>query len=260
MKILQATDLHLVSPGQLLYGLNPLERVTACLADMKRYHADADLCVLSGDLTDTGSLEAYGALKQALAQLPVAWRLIPGNHDDRKNMLQVFNDIPVDENGFVQSVYGHRDGICLFLDTLDQGQTWGYLCKKRLAWLDSQLKLAQNRPVYLFMHHPPFPTGIKEMDTISLHEPQGFFDLVETHKACIRHVFFGHLHRPISGAWRGIPFSTLHSTNHQVALDLVSTRVKGTHEPPHYAIALLDGQSSIVHYREFLYNEEAFEL
>src|SRR5256885_8190549 len=37
-----------------------------------------------------------------------------------------------------------------------------------------------------------------------------------------RSLSFGHIHRPISGSWRGIPFSTLRGTNHQVALHLRS--------------------------------------
>ena len=31
---------------------------------------------------------------------------------------------------------------------------------------------------------------------------------------------FGHVHRPISGVWRGIPFHTVRGFNHQVALQL----------------------------------------
>jgi hypothetical protein len=65
--------------------------------------------------------------------------------------------------------------------------------------------------------------------------------------------FFGHLHRPIFGSWRGIPFSTLRGTNHQVALRLEDTaKVPGSHEPPQYGVVLLGEDSITMHLHDFL--------
>ena len=38
MKIIQVTDLHLVTPGQTLCGLDPLARLQACIADINQNH------------------------------------------------------------------------------------------------------------------------------------------------------------------------------------------------------------------------------
>jgi len=50
------------------------------------------------------------------------------------------------------------------LDTLVPGQGGGRLGPARLAWLDARLAEAPARPTLVFMHHPPFKTGIERMD------------------------------------------------------------------------------------------------
>jgi Icc protein len=70
-------------------------------------------------------------------------------------------------------------------------------------------------------------------DRIAMAEAAAFTEVVTPYRARIRHVFFGHVHRPISGSWLGIPFSTLRGTNHQVCFDLSPQAVHLTnHEPP----------------------------
>ena len=55
----------------------------------------------------------------------------------------------------------------------------------------------------------------------------------------IRHQFFGHVHRPISESWRGIPYSTLRGINHQVPFDFNSIEVvPKSHELPAYSVVL----------------------
>ena len=44
----------------------------------------------------------------------------------------------------------------LCLDTNEPGKPWGTFCAKRGAWLKATLASAGDRPVIVFMHHPPF--------------------------------------------------------------------------------------------------------
>ncbi len=39
MKFIHLTDLHLVPPGQKLWGFDPFPRLDQCLADIMKYHA-----------------------------------------------------------------------------------------------------------------------------------------------------------------------------------------------------------------------------
>ena len=63
MKLIHLTDLHLMPPGELLWGLDPFARFDAALVDIAAHHADADLCVITGDLTEKGDVAAYELLR-----------------------------------------------------------------------------------------------------------------------------------------------------------------------------------------------------
>lgn len=248
MKIIHFTDPHLVAPGVLLHGLDPGARLAACVRDIAEHHGDADLCVVTGDIADRGDPAAYALARDVLATVSVPVHLIPGNHDERAEFLAAFPDTPVDENGFVQSAITHSSGHFLFLDTLsaENGSSGGY-CAARREWLRARLAEAGDAPVYLFMHHPPFDVALPDLDAIGLVEPEKFSAVVEA-AGNVRHLFFGHVHRPISGLWKGIGFSTLYGTNHQVRLDFDGRgRLAFTAEPPAYSVVLIDAELILVH-------------
>ncbi|WP_457154466.1 phosphodiesterase [Mesorhizobium sp. P5_C1] len=248
MKVIQISDPHLMTPGGLLYGSNPLSRLQACLADIGANHADADLVVISGDLTNDGERPAYAALSESLTKFGPPCRLMLGNHDDRAVFLEMFPQATA-ERGFVQSVVDSSEGRLILLDTLDSGHVEGKLCAARLDWLDKRLQEARDRPVFLFMHHPPFRIHIPELDRVMLADPDALHEVLLRH-GNVRHIFAGHVHRLIAGSWRGIPVSTLRSTNHQTALDFSQGWSLG-HEPPAYAVILIDADGVIVHFHDF---------
>ena len=66
MKIIQITDTHLMPRGAELHGLKPCERLEACIASIKEFHADTELCIITGDLTDQGFRESYQELREIL--------------------------------------------------------------------------------------------------------------------------------------------------------------------------------------------------
>lgn len=260
MKFIHVTDTHLVEPGTLLYGLDPLRRLEACIADINRHHADAEFAVFTGDLAHKGQPAAYEALAGALSRLAIPHHLLLGNHDDRAGFQRAFPGAPRDRDGFVQFSFDTEHGRFVCLDTNEPGVPWGWLCERRLAWLAEELDRAGGAPVFLFMHHPPFPVLLKRMDEIALKEPQRFAAIVAGQRN-IRHLFFGHLHRPIGGSWNGIPFTTMRATSHQVALDFVTAGVvPGSHEPPAYAVVLLSDGLTVAHFHDFLDDTNTFHL
>ena len=261
MKFIQISDLHIVPPGGILYGLDPEKRLRECLADIEEKHAAAECIMITGDLADKGDEVSYAHLKAIIetAKLPI--HILIGNHDRRPNFLKVFTSAETDPNGFVQFTVDTSAGRFIGLDTNDDvDRNIGVLCEKRLEWLSRELERAAGMPVYIFMHHPPFAVGIKKMDTIGLQNVESFADVV-TGRDNVRHIFFGHLHRPISGSWRGIPFSFLPAMNHQVALDFViEERVPGSHEPPAYGVVFVEADSTVVHLHNFLDRTGTFNL
>ena len=239
--------------GTDLYGLDPCRRLEACIDSINQHHADAELCIITGDLTDQGDREAYRDLRSILKQLSIPYHLLIGNHDHRQIFSEIFPEAPRDEHGFFQQTLETPVGIFLLLDTVEHGMNWGSYCETRALWLKSQLELHKNQPVYLFMHHPPFNIGIPALDKISLREDAKRIHQTVKDFSNIKHLFFGHAHRPVSGSWHRIPFTTLRVTHHQPQLDLkADDYLPFTHEPPAYCVILLDPQQTIVHFHDYL--------
>ena len=254
MKLIQVSDLHFIPPGQRLFGLDPHARLDAAIADINQNHGDAEICLFTGDLADGGTPKAYESLREALTALRIPYRLLIGNHDDRENFRQAFPDAPCDEGGFVQSVVSNAVADLILLDTHEPGIRAGRLCAARQAWLRARLNEAAGRPVYLFMHHPPFDIGIPSLDRIGLLDKAGFAAALDG-AANIQHLFFGHVHRPISGSWRGVSYSCLRSLVHQVPLDFVTEEpVPYDLAPPAYNVILIEDGVTVVHHHEFLDN------
>ena len=256
MKLLQITDTHVGRPGFVNYGIDPRERLEACVADINAHHADAALCLVTGDLVNDGSAEEYANLAPVLRALKVPFRVMAGNHDDRANLRRHLPEAPLDAHGFVQGGVDVPGGRLLMLDTLRLDKASGELCEHRLAWLSAALGEAGDA-VYLAMHHPPMPLGIEYMDAIGLAHREDFWRVVAPHRARIRLIVFGHVHRPVSGVYRGIAFAGCPSTVHQVALELgpqAEPHLNFNHEPPCYAILEVTPEGCVVHQQRYTEN------
>ncbi len=261
MKLIHLTDTHLVGPGETLYGLDPRARLDACVADINRHHGDADLVVITGDLTHFGDRAAFENLRDALAPLAPPLQLLVGNHDLKESLLAAFPETALDSLGFVQSSLSLPQGRFLFLDTTQPGTHAGHYCADRLDWLKKILAAAEGEDLFLFMHHPPFETRLAPLDRISLQDRAAFAEVIRPHRGAIRHLFFGHVHRPISGSWLGIPFTTLRGTNHQVSLDFAAKGgIPGSHEPPAYAVVFIDAETVVVHFHDYLDESRRFDM
>jgi len=259
MKLIHITDTHFVAPGQHLYGLDPRARLDAAIEDINVNHSDAQMAVITGDLTHWGEIAAYANLVECLGALSIPVVPIMGNHDNREVFAEVFSEFPLDPNGFAQHSLETDAGTFLFLDTTLGGTHEGCYCEYRRAWLSQQLD-ATDGPVFLFMHHPPFDIGIKSMDRIGIIQQQQFGEVVEPHRHKIRHLFYGHVHRPMNGSWMGIPFSTIRGTNHQVWLDMKSDgdEIPFTYEEPAYAVVLIGDKTVVVHTHDYCYDKGVY--
>lgn len=263
---LHLTDLHVTAEGApLLYGLDPGARLAAAIDDIGRRHGSgsampAAFAVITGDLTHEGDAAAYLRLSRLLDGLVCPVHLLIGNHDDRETFRRVFPEAPCDGSGFVQTALDTPVGRFLLLDTNEPGTAAGRLCRARLDWLAARLA-EDGGPVFLFLHHPPFRVGIEAMDRIMLLDADALWEVLAPHRARVRHLFHGHLHRPLAGSWHGIPTSSLRGLSHQVALDFgPRPRVPGSHEPPAYAIVRAEADALIVHAHDFLDGTASFEL
>jgi 3',5'-cyclic AMP phosphodiesterase CpdA len=253
MKIIQITDTHLMSRGTELHGLNPCIRLEACVANINENHSDAEMCIITGDLTERGDIGAYQDFYEIIGRLSIPCHPLIGNHDHREKFCKIFPNVPRDEHGFVQQKLLTPVGRFLLLDTVEDGANWGSFCEKRGDWLRNELDKSGNEPVYLFMHHPPFEIGIPVLDDINLRDDSLRIHQILSNYTNIKHIFFGHVHRPVCGSWYGIPFSTMYGTNHQVQLDLnAKDYFPHTHEPPTYCVIFIESEQTTVHIHNYL--------
>jgi 3',5'-cyclic AMP phosphodiesterase CpdA len=67
------------------------------------------------------------------------------------------------------------------------------------------------------MHHPPFTTGLPQMDAIALRDAAAFRSVIERHRQ-VERIVCGHHHRPIFGQCAHAVASIAPSVAHQVEL------------------------------------------
>ncbi|SDG56273.1 phosphodiesterase [Roseospirillum parvum] len=222
MRIAQITDTHVTTPGTLAFGcVDTLALLAATVDHANRISPGLDAVVLTGDLTDMGRSEEYTALKPLLDRLAAPYFLLPGNHDDRDALRQAFDGHPglAPPGPFMNLVVDHFPVRLIGLDTLLPGRHEGHLCPARLSWLEARLSEAPQRPTMVFMHHPPFATGIAHMDEMMLLRPGDLLAVLRRHPQ-VRHVAAGHVHRAVSTAVDGLAMSIAPSSAHAVSLDL----------------------------------------
>jgi 3',5'-cyclic-AMP phosphodiesterase len=220
--IAQITDMHIRPEGVLAYGrVDTAPYLARAVQHLLGLKPRPDVVLATGDLVDAGSAGEYARLRALLAPLPMPVYLIPGNHDDRDALVAAFTDHRYLPGGgrFIQYVVEDFPVRLVALDTLVPGKTGGLLCEERLGWLAARLAEAPDRPTVIFMHHPPFETGIEHMDGYGLARSREFIEVVRDHPQ-VEGVLCGHLHRPIQARVGGTVASTAPSTAHQVVLDL----------------------------------------
>ncbi|WP_110707498.1 phosphodiesterase [Salinicola sp. CR57] len=250
MLIAQLTDLHIRRPGQKAYRVVETDRyLPPAVAALNALAPRPDVVLITGDATDFGRPEEYATLAEQLQPLEIPWYLIPGNHDDRQAMRDAFPDHDYLGGGpFIQYTIERFPLRLLALDTLVPGESRGELCAERLEWLAARLAEQPERPTLIFMHHPPFATGIAHMDAIGLAGAAEMAAIVADYPN-VERIICGHVHRTIFQRFAGTLASCCPSTAHQVALDLREDGPSAfVMEPPGYQLHLWRANELITHH------------
>ena len=254
-KIIHVTDIHLTAPGQTIGGRDPNKNFERALDDILKYHSDAALTVITGDLSDWGDAADYQRLRERLSNFPIPTRLCIGNHDNREEFLQTFPET-ADNGGFVQGVHQTDVVRCLTLDTWGPETHAGHYCAQRCAWLEARLS-EHDGPHLLFMHHNPIPTHIRPMDQIGLLDAEAFAGVVAKYKGKIRHIFFGHCHLPLSGSVANVAITGIRGTNHAGFPNFSDTELLSASDlPESYGVIFVSPGTITVHMVEFGYGGE----
>lgn len=250
MMIAQITDMHVRPRGKIAYGrVDTNDLLEAAVATIEALPRKPDVVIASGDLTDCGLAEEYEVLREILAPLSMPVYLVPGNHDRRAELFAEFRSDGyfANDDGFLHYAVEHHPVRLIGVDTVVPGNGHGEMCAARLAWLEKRLAEQPERPTLIFMHHPPFGTGLLDMDRINCRNGEAMADIVRRFDN-VERVVCGHHHRPITVRWGGTIGSVSPSTAHQVTLDLIpdASPATFTMEPPGFHLHMWSPDSGLV--------------
>ncbi|MDG2286693.1 MAG: hypothetical protein P8N43_14390 [Alphaproteobacteria bacterium] len=165
--------------------------------------------------------------------------LMLGNHDDRALFRQIFPNTPVIEGGYVQYALDVEGARLICVDSLSDtpGDHAGQLCATRLAWLEREIAATPtDKALIIACHHPPFDLEMPYLDPLKLLDHEALYEVLAPRKPDM--MLLGHVHRPVSGVWRGIPFHIQRAVSHQVGLQFGETdAVLFTDEPGDIGVA-----------------------
>lgn len=196
--IAQITDIHLFAdPNRELLGLTCAKSFQAILDRLQTLSPQPDMLLLTGDLSQDGTLESYKLLADLLRPLSIPTYWLPGNHDQPLVMQQVLNQAPIS----TQKSFKAAGWQFLLLSSHVSGCVHGRLASESLHWLDLELKRNPDVPTLIAFHHPPFLVNSDWLDTSTLQNPEELFAVIDRHPQ-VRLVVFGHIHQDFD-QWRG---------------------------------------------------------
>lgn len=158
MTIAQITDLHIGTQNENTLSVDVRHNFLMILGELKKL--EPDYIIITGDLCfDTGKIEIYKWIKAKLDKLEIQYILIPGNHDDRAMMREVFEIDYTQEQEEIFFAKRLGKQRALFLDS-----SQAMMSEVQLKWLKRQLKQSADENLLIFTHYPPFKVGVPFMD------------------------------------------------------------------------------------------------
>jgi len=252
LKFVVMSDLHLVGEGALSMGLDTAERLEQAVACVNARYADADFCVLAGDLADLGQEAAYHRLQRITKGIAIPTYITLGNHDDRPTFLNVFGVDMAAETGKVDHVIDAKGYRIIVLDSSEPGRVDGVLTAVQMDWLRARLAEAGDRPVIVVLHHNANALHI-EADNIKLLDDAPFIAALKTHRD-IRQVIAGHVHLTSAAIYHGLPFTTMAGGHYSVSFnaDQPGVAFKSLHGPGQMAVVLGTPHATTVLFEDFI--------
>ena len=247
MLIAQISDPHVSLAGdafdRVFTTAAHLERAVRHLCELSR---TPDFVIVSGDCVEGGTHAEYERFRALIRPLGGPVYVIPGNHDDRGVMREVFGPQGTRSmERFIQYVVEGGPVRMIALDSHVPGRATGFLCAERLGWLEERLDESA-APTLIVLHHPPFRSGIPALDALGLGNAEALGAIVARHPN-VECVAAGHLHRSMHRRFHGALALVCPSTAHAIELDLTrSLPLTAVMEPPGCVLHLWDERAGLV--------------
>lgn len=193
MKILQISDMHIFDdPNDELLGVNTQRSFEAIvdLIDIEERDEKVDFILLTGDLSQDGSVDSYKRIASYLKPFEVPIYYIPGNHDHSEVINQVYpRDHILDNRRIIFPQWQF-----ILLDSQKPGAVEGYLAKSELDFMQRCLIDCPDHRAVIVMHHQPVAVGSQWLDSLGVKNADEFWQ-VAAQFPNIHSVVFGHVHQ-----------------------------------------------------------------
>lgn len=248
MRIVQISDFHLKPGGAPAYDVADtalfLEKT---VAHINTISPAPDVVIVTGDIADGGASESYALCRELLSPLTLPVFIVPGNHDQKDNLAAEFPHHRYLKNridgGNVCYTVEDFPVRLVGMDTVTPGSHGGGVDTVRLAWLDKTLSQRPDEPTLVFMHHPPFISGIGHMDAEPFRMRHELEEVIRSHPQ-VERLACGHIHRSISRRFGGTTAVVCPGVGMQLALDLRPDAPSGfVLEPPALLVHFLEEQN-----------------
>ena len=231
--IAQVTDIHLfANENQQLLNLSTIQSFQAVIERLQRLRPQPDLLLLTGDLSQDGTPESYEHVQNLLSPLgtPIYW--LPGNHDCLSVMQQILNSAPVSP----RKVFNRGSWNFILINSGVAGCVHGELSPETLDWLDFRLRIVEQHPTLVALHHPPFSVNSNWLDASTLKNPEELFAVLDCHPQ-IKLVLFGHIHQEFNRQRNGVHY--LGSPSTCIQFEPQSSNFSLDHEKPGFRLLKL---------------------
>lgn len=213
--ILHLSDTHFVENRRPLYGaIDSDVQLEKFLTRLQASAVQPDAIILTGDLADHGSPDAYERLRAMLEPVASAYGCelvwVMGNHDNR----ETFRDKLLDDRSGAKNPIDRVIDVgglrIIALDSTVPGHHHGEFDDEQLSWLEQELEISAPNGTLLAMHHPPLPTPLPLLQFVELREADRLGSLVKN--TDVRGILAGHFHYSSHSQIAGVPVSVAAAT------------------------------------------------
>ena len=236
--MLHLTDPHLFADREgALRGAVTYASLAAVLAHYEDSDWQADIAIVTGDLIQDDSKEAYAHFRNLLEPLGLPVYCLPGNHDVRALMEKALGTEPF--SYCASAEFGNWLITCI--DSCVSGIAGGAISDAEYARLEQSIADSAAEHIMVCLHHPPVSMASKWLDTVGLEDGDRFLDCIGT-SGKVRLAIFGHVHQDYEADHRGIRIIATPSTCRQFAKGSDTFAVDGN--PPAYRRITLKNDGS----------------
>jgi Icc protein len=190
--IVQITDPHLFADadGRLL-GMNTRDSLEKVIDKVLLEQPQIDLLLITGDLTQDGSVASYQAFQRMSARIQAPTRWFAGNHDEPLVMEEVARGTDL-----LEPVVDIGAWRVILLNSAVPGTVPGRLADAELQLLERSLSEAPDRHHLICLHHHPISIDCKWMEPIGLRNADALFAIIERYPQT-KALLWGHIHQEI---------------------------------------------------------------